>query len=148
MEAPPPVEIQLILSARPNLLTAATESPPPMMDVQSESATARQTASVPCSEVVELENAHGAVPEDGLGALDGLGVELLGLGADVHALAVIGDGVGGNDLGDGVLAKVIGDAVVDGEQNLDALGLGLLEHLARALDPVLLLEGQADAACP
>ena len=49
MDAPPPVEIQLILSARPNLLIAATESPPPMMDVQSESATARATASVPCA---------------------------------------------------------------------------------------------------
>ena len=47
MEAPPPVEIQLILSARPNLLMAATESPPPMIEVQSDSAMARATASVP-----------------------------------------------------------------------------------------------------
>ena len=36
---------------------------------------------------------------------------------------------------------MIGNAVVDGEQDLDALLLGLLEHLAGALDPVLFLEG-------
>ena len=36
---------------------------------------------------------------------------------------------------------MIGNAVVDGEQDLDALLLGLLEHLASALDPVLFLEG-------
>lgn len=30
-EAPPPVEMWLILSARPAFSTAATESPPPMM---------------------------------------------------------------------------------------------------------------------
>ena len=95
-------------------------------------------------EVVELEDAHRAVPEDGLGGLDGVGVELLGLGADVHALTVVGDGVGGDDLRYGVLAKVVGNAVVDREEDLDALLLGLLQHLAGALDPVLLLEGHAD----
>ena len=59
MEAPPPVEIQLILSARPNLLTAATESPPPMMDVQSASATARQTASVPWAKLSNSQTPMG-----------------------------------------------------------------------------------------
>ena len=39
---------------------------------------------------------------------------------------------------------MIGNAVVDGEQDLDALLLGLLEHLASALDPVLFLEGLTD----
>ena len=38
---------------------------------------------------------------------------------------------------------MVGNAVVDGEQDLDALLLGLLQHLAGALDPVLLLEGVA-----
>ena len=46
-EAPPPVEMWLILSARPVLLTAETESPPPTMETASESATALATASVP-----------------------------------------------------------------------------------------------------
>ena len=131
MEAPPPVEIQLILSARPNLLMAATESPPPMIEVQSESAMARATASVPCAKLSNSK-AHRAVPEDGLGGLDGVGVELLGLGADVHALTVVRDGVGGDDLRHGVLAEVVGDAVVDREEDLDALLLGLLQHLAGA----------------
>lgn len=76
--------------------------------------------------------------------MTGLGVELLGLGADVHALTIVGDSVGSDNLGDSVLAKVIGNAVVDGEQDLDALLLGLLEHLASALDPVLFLEGLTD----
>ena len=93
------------------------------------------------SKVVKLEDAHGAVPEHGLGALDSLGIELLGLGTDVHTLTIVGDSVGSNNLGDSVLAKVIGNTVVDGEQNLDTLLLGLLEHLAGALDPVLFLEG-------
>ncbi len=38
-EAPPPVEIWLILSARPLLLTALTESPPPIIETASASAT-------------------------------------------------------------------------------------------------------------
>ena len=67
------------------------------------------------SKVVKLEDAHGAVPEHGLGALDSLGIELLGLGTDVHTLTIVGDSVGSNNLGDSVLAKVIGNTVVDGE---------------------------------
>ena len=39
---------------------------------------------------------------------------------------------------------MISNAVVDGEQDLDALLLGLLEHLTGALDPVLFLEGLTD----
>ena len=73
------------------------------------------------SEVIELEDAHGAIPEHSLGTLDSLGVELLGLGADVHTLTVVGDSVGSDNLGDSILAKVISNAVVDGEQDLDAL---------------------------
>lgn len=39
-EAPPPVEMCVILSANPNWLTAAAESPPPMIVVASVSAKA------------------------------------------------------------------------------------------------------------
>ena len=49
------------------------------------------------SKVVKLEDAHGAVPEHGLGALDSLGIELLGLGTDVHTLTIVGDSVGSNN---------------------------------------------------
>ena len=38
----------------------------------------------------------------------------------VHTLTIVGDSVGSDNLGDSVLAKVIGNAVVDGEQDLDA----------------------------
>ena len=50
-DAPPPVEIWLILSAKPNWLTAAAESPPPMMVVASVSANAFATAIVPAAKV-------------------------------------------------------------------------------------------------
>src|SRR5919112_3431644 len=46
-EAPPPVEMWLILSSSPSLLTAATESPPPTTLVAPLSATAVATPSVP-----------------------------------------------------------------------------------------------------
>ena len=45
--APPPVEMWLILAAKPDLLTALTESPPPMMLTAPLSATALQTPVVP-----------------------------------------------------------------------------------------------------
>ena len=50
-EAPPPVEMWLILSAKPSWLTAAAESPPPMMVVASVSARAFATAIVPAARV-------------------------------------------------------------------------------------------------
>ena len=46
-EAPPPVEICVILSPYPRMFTAAAESPPPMIVVASVSANAFATASVP-----------------------------------------------------------------------------------------------------
>ena len=39
-EAPPPVEMCVILSAKPSLVTAATESPPPIIETAPVSATA------------------------------------------------------------------------------------------------------------
>ena len=46
-EAPPPVEMWVIRSASPAWVTAATESPPPTMEVAPLSAMARATAKVP-----------------------------------------------------------------------------------------------------
>ena len=48
-EAPPPVEICVILSPYPKIFTAAAESPPPMIVVASVSASAFATAAVPCA---------------------------------------------------------------------------------------------------
>lgn len=45
-----------------------------------------------------LKHAHRAVPDDGLGALDGVRKELAGLFANVKALHVVGDGVRGDSL--------------------------------------------------
>src|SRR5436189_6142804 len=46
-EAPPPVEMNAILSARPACFTAVTESPPPMMVVAPDWASASAIAAVP-----------------------------------------------------------------------------------------------------
>src|SRR5260370_3442464 len=46
-EAPPPVEMNVILSARPACFTAVTESPPPMMGVAPDWASASAIAMAP-----------------------------------------------------------------------------------------------------
>ena len=48
-EAPPPMETWSILSASPNLLSAATESPPPATVTPGHSAMASATALVPAA---------------------------------------------------------------------------------------------------
>ena len=45
-DAPPPVEICVILSAKPSFVTAETESPPPTIETAPEAATASATAKV------------------------------------------------------------------------------------------------------
>ena len=50
-EAPPPVEIWVILSPNPSVLTAAAESPPPMIVIASVSARDLATAMVPFASV-------------------------------------------------------------------------------------------------
>ena len=61
-EAPPPVETWLILSARPNLLIAATESPPPTTLVASLSASALATSPVPLLNASNSKKTHWTVP--------------------------------------------------------------------------------------
>lgn len=59
-EAPPPVEMWLIFSARPAFSTAATESPPPIMVVQPEPV---KVARVSATANVPLANAsHSKTP--------------------------------------------------------------------------------------
>ena len=71
---------------------------------------------------LELENAHGAIPNDGLCVFDRVGEKLNGLGADIHAHPAIGDSVNGNDLlALGYQGKAIGET-------LNALLEGVLDE--------------------
>ena len=84
------METWLTLSARPICSMAAALSPPPMMvmaPLPVAAATAWAIALVPAANWGYLEDAHRAVPDDGLGLGD-LGLEqVAGLGADVQAAA-------------------------------------------------------------
>ncbi len=92
MEAPPPVEINVIRSARSNLLTAATLSPPPMIGVRVDVGGHGVGHSLRAGlERRHLEHAHGAVPEHGLGLGHGVGVELRRLGPDIDAHQIAGN---------------------------------------------------------
>mgnify|MGYP007102285146 CR=1 FL=1 len=68
-DAPPPVEMWLILSAKPSWFTAAAESPPPMMVVASVSARAFATAIVPFARTGFYEYTIGPIPNNSLAVL-------------------------------------------------------------------------------
>ena len=94
----------------------------------------------------ELENAHGAVPDDGARAARRRAEKLNGLGTDVHAHHVGGNvhrvhhdrlGVGG---------ELLRRHGIHRQQELDALCLGLLDHLERVGALVLLEQRLADLA--
>lgn len=96
-------------------------------------------------ELLKLEDTGGAVPEDGLGVGDGLGKDLVGLGSTVEAHPSVGDTVLVRDsLGLGVGGKLVTCNVVDGEDELDVLLLGLLHEVADNLGSVLIKEGRAN----
>ena len=63
----------------PNLSMAARVSPPPAMEKAGEAAMARRSPGA-FSELVELEHADRAVPQDGLGVHDDVGQGLGGIG--------------------------------------------------------------------
>ncbi len=69
-EAPPPVEMKVILSARPACLTAVTESPPPMMVVAFGFGQRFGHRFSPGGEFPNLENPGRSIPQNGLGARD------------------------------------------------------------------------------
>ena len=116
--APPPVEMWVMLSATPDFWMAETESPPPTMVVALRLCGDGLGDGVGAvGEGGQLEDAHGAVPEDGAGVGDLFGEELDGLGADVEGHEVGGEGAGaGEELGLGVGGELVGEDVVDGEQ--------------------------------
>ena len=96
----------------------------------------------------ELEAAHRTVPDDRLGALDGLAEELDRLRTDIETHPAVGNvalerlelDVAGVLLG----RELVGNNVVDREKNLDALGSGSLEHLAAVGDLLVLAKRGAD----
>jgi len=76
----------------------------------------------------ELEDAHGAVPDDGVGVGDGDGEELDGFGTDVESHFVLGEGAGaGEGLGVGVGREAVGEDMVGGEEKFDAVLFGFGE---------------------
>ena len=84
-EAPPPVEMCVILSATPAAFTADTESPPPTIDVAPTfSATACAILKVPLAKRRHFEHAHRTVPDDSQSAADLFGESFDGLGSDIE----------------------------------------------------------------
>lgn len=80
-------------------------------------------------EVVELEDAGGAVPEDGLGLVDGGFVERDGFVAAVQTHPAVGDAVFVLCVpGLGVGGEFVGCDVVDGEDDLDVVLLGFFDE--------------------
>ena len=96
-------------------------------------------------EGLHLEDTAGAVPQDGLGLGDSLLVELNALLADVQAHVAVGDALGvGGLTGLSIGGELVGDDVVDGEDQLDVVLLGLLDDIADDLGAGLVEEAVAD----
>ena len=74
------------------------------------------------SEGGHLEDAHGAIPDDGAGVGDLVGEQLDRGGADVEGHKVGGEGVSaGEDGRGGVCGELIGEDVIGGKEEADAL---------------------------
>lgn len=96
-------------------------------------------------ELLELKDTGGTVPEDGLGIGNGLLVELDGLLTAVKSLPAVGDTVLVSGVASvGILVELVGGDVVDGEDELDALLLGLLNEVTDGLGAGLVEEGVSD----
>lgn len=96
-------------------------------------------------EGLELEDTGGTVPEDGLGLGNSGLVQLDGLGTDIQTHVTVGDTgrIGGRANG-GIGGELVGGDVVDGEDDLDVVLLGLLDDLADDLAASLIEETVAD----
>ncbi len=95
-------------------------------------------------ESVHLENAHRAVPDDGLRFADRVAVDLRGLLADVEALIAIGHRVEGNGHVLGIRCEFLADNAVDGEKHFDALRLCFLEQFLCKIKALRIEQGIAD----
>ena len=97
-------------------------------------------------EVVELEHARRAVPQDGLGALDDVGEDFLRLRAYVEAFPAVGDFIDVAELRVGFVREGVGDLGVYGQYHVHALVLGFLEQVEGQVQLVVLADGEAHAA--
>jgi len=95
------------------------------------------------SEGIELEDTHGAVPDDGLGISEGTLEGLDGLRPNVEAHPVGGDLVNVNDLSGSIGGELVGNDNIGGQVELDALLGGDLLELLGQLELVVLDEGFA-----
>ena len=106
-------------------------------------------------EVGELEDAHGTVPDDGVGGVDGVGEVSDGLGTNIETHPTIRNRVDINlihqqerretySLEVGISGELVGNNDIGRKEELDALGLGLLDDLTSLGDEVLFNEGGAD----
>src|SRR5208337_1361665 len=93
----------------------------------------------------QLENAHGAVPDNGAGAGDFLGKGLDGFRADIKGHHVGGDGLAvADELDQGIGFGPVGDDVIGGQQELELVGFGLLQKVAGEFDLVFFDQTLAD----
>ncbi len=95
-------------------------------------------------EVIEFEDTHRAVPDNGAGFLDGIGVELNRLLTDIDTHPALREGFGRNRLVVGIGRETIGNHVVDRQQELDALLFGLLHQRGSQIDLVGLEQRASD----
>ena len=93
---------------------------------------------------IELEHPHGAVPDDGLCALQRLDILLRCLCAAVECLPAVGDLVHVDRLRVGIRRKLIRNDDIDRQDNLHALLLRLLKQFLCEADLVALAERIAD----
>lgn len=94
---------------------------------------------------IELKDTGGTVPEDGLCASDDLGKDLVGLFTAVESQPAVRDSsLVGGIAGLGSRREAVGGDVVNGEVELDVLGLGSLDQLADNLGTVLVEERVTD----
>ena len=92
--------------------------------------------------LIELEHAHRSVPDDGARALYGVGEQLDGPRAAVHAHEAVGDVALAED-GLGICGELGCAVVVNGQQELDALGFCLCDHFLCVVDAVCLEQALA-----
>ena len=95
-------------------------------------------------EIVPLGHTHGAVPNHSACAVNGVSKQLLGLGTDVQAHPAVRNIVGLANQNLGILFILFAAAIVYGDQELHALILGSLHHLAGLVHPVSLQQRGAD----
>ena len=99
-------------------------------------------------ELVELEHAHGAVPDHGLAVGQGFLEGLERIGADIQTHPAIGDGVDAHGLAIGIGGEVVGQHHVAGQQQLHTLGRGLGLQFLSQLQLVLFHQALAHRQAP